>query len=61
MRRQFTGRLAEYGEDDDEREVFHFEDGREREFVCDTPLQRGLLKAAVAAAAVLGLAALLAA
>ena len=60
MRRELTGRLAAYEDDDDERQVFHFDDGHDRNFVLDTPLQRGFLRAAVAAMAVLGMAALLA-
>lgn len=59
MRREFTERLAAYEDDDDERQVFHFDDGRDRNIVLDTPLQRGLLRAAVATVAVLGVAALL--
>lgn len=60
MRRDMSARLAAYEDDDDEREMFHFDDGRERNVVLDTPLQRGFLRAAVAAVAVLGVAALLA-
>jgi hypothetical protein len=60
MRRENSERLAAYEDDDDERQVFHFDDGRDRNIVLDTPLQRGFLSAAVAAVAVLGVAALLA-
>lgn len=60
LHREWTGRLAEYGDDDDEREVFHVEDHRDRNIVLDTPLQRGMFGAAVAAVAALGVAALIA-
>jgi hypothetical protein len=59
MPRQWTGRLAEYGDDDDEREVFSVEDNRHRHVELDTPLQRGILGFAVAAVVGLGLLALL--
>jgi hypothetical protein len=59
MRRESAERLAAYEDDDDERQMFHFDDGHDRDIVLDTPLQRGFLRAAVAAVGVLGVAALL--
>lgn len=62
MRRpDFSDRLAEYEDDDDERQCFHYDDGHERRLFLDTPMQRGFLSAAMVAAAVLGVAALIAA
>jgi len=60
MPRQWTGRLAEYDEDDDERQVVCVDDNRHRNVVLDTPLQRGFLRAGLAALAMLGVAALIA-
>jgi len=59
MRPEWIGRLAEYEDDDDERQVVCVHENHERHAYVDTPLQRGMLGAAVAAMAALGVAALI--
>lgn len=53
MSREWNSRLAEFGDDDDERQMLCCDDPHERDVATDTPLQRGLIVGGIAAVGVL--------
>jgi hypothetical protein len=53
MQREWNSRLADLGEDDDERQMLCCEDEHERPVHVDTPLQRGLVVGGIAVVGVL--------